>query len=78
MAELTKYQMGWPSGYKSVKEGTIIVVWGAPLQEGVTDKVLAYEKQVAESGGFVLMQDGKTVKKMTADEFKAAPKAGKG
>jgi hypothetical protein len=38
--------------------------------------VLAYETEVPEKGGAVLMQDG-TVKTMTADEFKSAPKAGK-
>ncbi len=40
------------------------------------DAVLAYRKTVPEQGGQVLMQDGWTIKSMTADEFKAAPKAG--
>jgi len=29
-----------------------------------------------QSGGFALMQDGTTVKKLTPAEFQAAPKAG--
>ena len=32
-------------------------------------------KTVPEQGGNVLMQDGKSFKKMTADEFKNAPQA---
>ena len=35
--------------------------------------MLAYHKDVPEKGGEVLMQDG-TAKKMTAEEFQAAPK----
>ena len=58
--------------------GDLIVQWGAPLSpEGeAAEAILAYVKTVPEQGGNVLMQDGKTIKKMTADEFKTAPKAG--
>ena len=38
------------------------------------DVVLAHEKKVPESGGYVLMQDG-TVKEMSASEFGSAKKA---
>jgi hypothetical protein len=38
--------------------------------------VVAYQKGVPTDGGFVLLSAG-TVKKMTADEFSTAPKAGK-
>ena len=37
-------------------------------------KVLAYEKDVPQKGGAVVMADG-TVKAMTPEEFQAAPKA---
>jgi hypothetical protein len=77
-SDLVRYRAGWPSGYKMVEGGSVVVIWGAPLQDGASDKVIAYEKQAPESGGYVLMQDGMTIKKMTADQFKAAPKAGKG
>ena len=46
------------------------------LYQLFTLEVLAYEKQVPDSGGNVLMLD-RSVKKMTADEFKSAKKAGK-
>jgi hypothetical protein len=74
LADLARREVGWPGGYKQVKDGNIVLLWGAPTREGATDTVLAYEKKAPESGGYVLMQDGKTVKRMTADEFKAAPK----
>jgi hypothetical protein len=58
-----------------VKSGDVVVLWGTTLQgEGDVGKdeiVVAYEKDVPTSGGFVLLSAG-TVKKMTADEFKAA------
>lgn len=73
--DFLKYEKGLPTGYKLINEGQIVPVWGAKIQEGASDRVLAYEKKTPESGGLVLMQDGTTVKSMTADEFKAAPKA---
>lgn len=75
--DLARYQAGWTSGYRKVNEGAISVFWNVPVEEAAAEKILAHEKSAPETGGFVLMQDGKTVKKLTADEFKAAPKAGK-
>ena len=76
--DLTRYQKGWPSGFIQVKDGSVVVQWGTPIKVDASDTVLAYEKQAPETGGFVLMQDGQTIKKMTAEEFRAAPKASKG
>ncbi|AGA25233.1 hypothetical protein [Singulisphaera acidiphila] len=70
-----KYRVGFPNGFKSISDGDVVVVWGATIQDGASDKVIAYEKQTPELGGFVLMQDGTTIKKMTADQFKSASKA---
>jgi hypothetical protein len=75
-AEIARYENAGPSAFNKIQKGEIVVLWGSNPQEGASDKVLAYEKQTPQSGGFVLMQDGTTVKKMTAEEFKAAPKAG--
>lgn len=75
VADLAKYEVGFQIGYLRTQDGTVVVLWGAPLDAGASDKVIAYEKAVPDSGGYVLMQDGTTVKKMTADEFKSAPKA---
>src|SRR4051794_34388142 len=54
-ADFAKYENGFPGGYREVKSGNIVVLWGAPLSESSSDTVLAYEKTTPESGGFVLM-----------------------
>ncbi len=74
-SDFARYEAAWPNGMKRVKDGGVVVVWGASLQDGASDKVLAFEKGVPESGGYVLMQDGTTVRNMSADQFQAAPKA---
>jgi hypothetical protein len=73
-----------PKGLEALKTGEVVVFMGAnmtALEEGppsgTSDEVLAYEKSVPESGGTVMMLD-RSVKHMTAEEFKAAKKAGKG
>jgi hypothetical protein len=67
----------YPGAVELLKSGQLVVQWGAPLTpEGeATDAVLAYLKTVPERGGLVLLQDGRTIKTMTAEELKAAPKA---
>jgi hypothetical protein len=67
-----------PAAYNAVNEGDVGVIWDVKLAdtspEGSTDsadEVLAFEKQVPTEGGEVLMKN-RTVKKMTADELKAA------
>lgn len=62
------------AAYVGLVRGDVVYVWGTPLTGG-TD-VVAYEKQAESAGGWVLLQDG-TVKEMTADEFRAAPRAKK-
>jgi len=78
LKELNVRGQGYPGAVEMLKSGQLVVQWGAPLTpEGeATEAVLAYVKTVPEQGGQVLMQDGRTVKTMTADEFKAASKAG--
>jgi hypothetical protein len=80
LADLDPYQAMYPHGYEAVKSGDVVVLWGAALKgEGEAGKgevVLAYEKGVPTDGGYVLLSAG-TVKKMTAAEFNAAPKADK-
>ena len=75
MSELDSIEPLIPSAGVAIRNGLIIYVWGASYQASSTS-IIAYEKSVPESGGFVLLQDG-TVKKLTAEEFKAAPKVKK-
>jgi len=70
-----------PEGVQAINRGDFVVIWGVKLDdlspEGAgdsADEVLAYEKSVPDSGGFVLMKN-RRIRKMTAEEFKAAPKA---
>jgi len=62
------------AAYVGLVRGDIVYAWGTALSGGTT--VVAYEKQAEAEGGWVLLQDG-TVRQMTADEFRAAPRAKK-
>ncbi|WZO98930.1 hypothetical protein EP7_000521 [Isosphaeraceae bacterium EP7] len=80
--EFTSNEMLMGAGTTAVRDGQIIVQWGSKLPDTNEEpgkvpspEILAYYKEVPESGGYVLLLD-RTVKKMTADEFKAASKAG--
>jgi hypothetical protein len=71
-----------PAGVVAVRSGKVVVRFGAELPDtdpepgqSSSDQVLAYDTQVPESGGKVLMLD-RTIRTMTAEEFKSAPKAG--
>jgi hypothetical protein len=79
VADLDRYKTMFPRGYEAVKTGNVVVFWGAPFQGegdvGKNEVVVAYEKNVPAEGGHVLLSAG-SVKKMTAAEFNAAPKAG--
>jgi hypothetical protein len=82
LADLTSVRSQAANGFEALKSGKIVLQYGATLTDtsedpgqGSSDQVLAYEKQVPETGGKVLMLN-RAVKNMTAEEFKAAPKAG--
>jgi len=77
-------EMMSPTGLSALRRGDVVVRWGATMSETEegpakvsSPEVLAYFKDVPEKGGAVLLLD-RTIKSMTPDEFKAAPKAGKG
>jgi hypothetical protein len=80
-ADLIQYENAYPFGGRALRSGDIVVVSGATVAgEGeaatAAAAVIAYEKKTPSEGGYVLLQNG-TVKEMTAEEFKAAPQAGK-
>jgi hypothetical protein len=80
LADLDGYKSMFPRAYAAVKSGDVVVLWGAAQkgegEAGKDEAVVAYEKAVPSSSGYVLLSAG-TVKKMSAAEFSAAPKAGK-
>jgi hypothetical protein len=76
--ELERVEPLMPQAGPDLRSGDIVYFWGAGLATGgnASSTVLAHEKKVSTEGGWVLMQDG-TIKQMSADEFRSAPKAGK-
>jgi len=75
-ADLTDAPASHPVGHAAVSSQEYVVFWKTPLSAAGSGTVLAYQKDVPTSGGSVIMQDG-SVKTMTAEEFKVAPKAKK-
>ena len=54
-----------------------MVIWGVKVRDGASgSNVVAYEKDTATKGGVVLLENGE-LKKLSAEEFQAAPKAKK-
>lgn len=75
LTDTAKNEPLYSRGYRAVKSGEVIVVWGAPMPaEGGGTGVIAYEKKAETEGGIVLLQNGE-LQEMTAEEFRAAPKA---
>ena len=81
--DFTPLEMACPSGVRAMKKGEVVVRWGATLPDIGEEpgkvpapEILAMSRTSPNKGGYVLLLD-RTIKKMTADEFKAAPKAGK-
>jgi len=75
--ELAPMENGFPQAYMGLRSGAVVAYWGVEFDPTDARTVVAYEKAAPESGGQVLMRDGTTVK-MTAEEFKAAPKPADG
>jgi hypothetical protein len=75
LKDIQPLQNQFPAAVASIKSKEVLVYWGVGISDGpeAASTVLAYHKDVPEKGGEVLMQDG-TSKKMTAEEFQAAPK----
>lgn len=73
VAELGSVEPYLPTAGAMIRSGDLVYVWGAGYAAGGTELV-AWEKAVPESGGYVLQQDG-TVKQLSAGEFQSAPKA---
>jgi len=75
MADLGAVEPMIPFSANDIRSGELVYIWGTTISPG-SAAVIAHEKNAPTAGGWVLLQDG-TVKQMTAEEFSAAPKAGK-
>ena len=75
-ADVASYEPIYPTAHVGIVKKDIVYPWGVGLTSGgdAGSTVLAYQKDVETKGGWALMQDG-TVKELTAEQFKAAPKA---
>jgi hypothetical protein len=60
-----------PAGVRALQKQDAVVFWGVDISSKDSGKVLAYEKDAPSQGGAVLMADG-TVRKMSAEDLKAA------
>jgi hypothetical protein len=72
--ELADMKRDLPQVYRAVQDGAYVVYWNAPLTP--VEAIVAYERDAPTKGGTVLAADG-SVSHLTAEEFRAAPKAGK-
>src|SRR5207248_2157202 len=73
LGELEPVEPMLPTAAAMLRDGTLVYIWGA-VYATESDRVAAYEKNVPTEGGWVLLQN-EDIKHMTADEFRAAPKA---
>lgn len=73
--DLMALERGYSAAIGSLRDKSVLLYWGTGFSETpeASRTILAFQKDVPERGGEVLMQDG-TARKMTAEEFRAANK----
>lgn len=73
LAEFLPREPMAPVAAEHLQTGRMVYFWGAGLVQG-GQRIIAYDKDVETSRGWVLLENG-TVREMTTAEFAAAPKA---
>jgi hypothetical protein len=70
------FQNVYARGVESLATGRCVLIWSADPSKSpdAANTILAYEKDAPSQGGYVAMLDG-SVKKLSADAFRDAPKA---
>jgi hypothetical protein len=76
VADIEPIEPLFQGAYLGLVRGDIVYLWETTIDPAGADKVLAYEKAVESTSGWVLMQDG-SLKTMDTAQFQAAPKAAK-
>lgn len=81
LTDIRQYESGYPMAFAGLKNKELEVFWGGELLEPEavvpevsSETILAFESKTPNEGGYVLLTN-REIKKMTPDEFKAAPKA---
>ena len=85
IADFASFEAINAMGVLALRDGSVVARSGVVIQDveegpatkDSADEVMAYAKEVPTSGGPVLMHN-RTIRQMTADEFKAAKLAGDG
>lgn len=67
LADITPFAKDYPQGLEGLRNGTYVMVWNRSMPADRL-KVLAYEKDAPQRGGWVVFVDG-TVKKVSKEEF---------
>jgi uncharacterized protein YbaA (DUF1428 family) len=75
IADILPMEQNLPAALGAIRSKEVLIYWGVGFSDAAeaSSTVLAYQKDVPEKGGDVLMQDGAT-RTMSAEEFKAANK----
>jgi hypothetical protein len=72
LQDLAQYDKMYPYGFQALKSGEVVMNYAVKPDKAGKD-VAAYEKNVPQKGGWVLLSNGDT-KQMTPQEFEAAKK----
>ena len=76
-ADAKQYESRFPEAAKAIADGSVIVVWGKLLKEGVTSPaIVAYESTASTSVGWAVKEDAKLYK-VTASDLSTTTKSGK-
>ena len=74
-ADAKQYESKFPEAAKAIADGSVVVVWGKLIKEGVsTPEIIAYESSASSSGGWAVKEDAKLYK-VPAAEISALGKA---
>ena len=82
IGELRSAESQVPGGFSGIGESNVAIYFGVALPEpdaesaaGASETILAYDRMAPRQGGYALFLDG-SVRRLSAEEFNAAKKAG--
>ena len=67
-ADAKQYENRFPEAAKAIADGSVTIVWGKLLKEGVTSPaIVAFESTASTSGGWAVKEDSKLYKVTASD-----------